>query len=217
MKRFQLIRGGASTNEPPGSGDDPFQIVFAPAKPVLFARMEMRKPMMWLDEQRLANRPLFDPKRAAELIDLIPDGDHLTRAGVLFHEAEQIPAPEGWLHVAVGLMLQAQPYPADVDGDAYRGAIADGAFADPEVWGEYEPGFSAAVIVNAIRYARSQYSDLPSPGRFLNLCIKNRAQFKTWNADISTLMQVRWKAEDYLEEAGQPVQLVYDDDNSVPF
>jgi len=104
----------------------------------------MLEPLRWLGQRRRPRLPLFEPERAAELIDLIPSGNRIAKAGALFIEAEEIPAPEAWVHVAVGLMLQAEANPNAIDGDAYRCAIADGAFRDPEVWGHYAPGFSAA-------------------------------------------------------------------------
>jgi hypothetical protein len=161
---FQAIRGGASgtTINEPGS-EDPWEITFRPAKPVLDAVIEMLEPLRWLDQRRRSRRPFFEPERAAELIDLIPSGNRIAKGGALFLEAEEISAPEGWMHVAVGLMLQSQANSTAIDGDAYRCAIADGAFRDPEVWGQYDPGFSAAVIVRTIRQARRQGA-LPSPG-----------------------------------------------------
>jgi hypothetical protein len=114
-------------------------------------------------------------------------------------------------------MLQSQPDPNAIVGDAYRCAITDGAFGDPEVWGQYGPGFSAAVIVRSIRAARLQEA-LPSPGGFLNLCIRQRVQFKTWNADLSTLLDLRWAAEDAVEEI-DPKRLDYydEEDDLIPF
>jgi hypothetical protein len=197
--------------------EDPFEIVIMPAKPVLNALIEMRKPLAWLNQQRRSGRPIFHPNRAVELIDVIPNGDRIARAGALFLVAEEQPAPEQWLHVALGVMLDSEPGAVTVP-DAFRCAITDGAYRDPAVWEHYdEPGFSCAVVVQAIREARLQGA-LPSPGGFLKLCIKHRRQFRTWNADISTLLNLRWEAEDALEKI-DPKRLLldYNPDDEVPF
>jgi len=212
-----LIRSGASGAPimiSDSGSEDPFEVCFRPAKAALDAVIEMREPLRWLDERRRSRRPLFEPERADEIINLVPSGNRIAKAGALFLEAEEIPAPEGWMHVAIGLMLQSETS-ANVS-DAYRCAIADGAFRDPEAWESYEPGFSAAVIVRSIREARRQGA-LPPPGRFLNLCAKHRAQFKTWNVDLPTLLDVSYAAEDALEEIGKPLLLEHDDEMDIPF
>ena len=108
---FHMIRGGASgttvINEL--GSEDPFEITFRPAKPVLDAVIEMLEPLRWLDQRRRSRLPLFEPERAAELIDLIPSGNRIAKAGALFLEAEEIPALEAWMHVAVGLMCKRKP------------------------------------------------------------------------------------------------------------
>jgi hypothetical protein len=165
------------------------------ASPRGLRRLTLLRAPLWLYRQRRSNRPLFEAPRAAELIELIPDGTQLAKVSVLFREAVERPAPEGWVHVAVGLMLQADG--ASVDGDAYRCAVADSLYRDPECW-ENEPGVSAAVVVKAIRVAR--LSGAPTPGAFVQLCLKNRRLFKAIHLrnDISDLMTVRYAAEDEL-------------------
>jgi hypothetical protein len=219
MSGGHVIRNGGVSGAPivsEAGSEDPFEITFAPAKPVLDAIIEMWKPLAWLDRQRRSRLPLFDPERAAELIDLIPSGGRIAKAGTLFLEAEEISAPEAWVHVAVGLMLQSEANPNAIDGDAYRCAITDGAFRDPEVWEPYDAGFSAAVVVRSIRQARRQGA-LPSPGGFLKLCAKHREQFKKWNADTSTLLEIRWAAEDVLDQIGPKWLDYYDPEEEVPF
>jgi hypothetical protein len=212
-----LIRGGDATIINELGSVDPFETTFAPAKPVLDAVVEMWKPLAWLDQRCRSRAPLFEPERAAELIDLIPSGNRIAKAGALFLDAEENSAPEPWLHIAVGLMLQSEANSNAADSDAFRCAIADGAFRDPEVWGQYDPGFSAAVIVRSIRQARRQDA-LPSPGGFLNLCIKQRAQFKTWNTDLMTLLHLRWEVEDAVEKIDpERLWLDYDPEDDVPF
>jgi hypothetical protein len=119
--------------------EDPFEIAFRPAKPVLDALIEMRRPISWLDQQRRSGLPIFHPSRAAELIDIIPNGDRIAKAGALFIEAEEKPAPEEWLHLALGVMLDSEPGAANVP-DAFRCAVADGAYRDEQVWERYQPG-----------------------------------------------------------------------------
>jgi hypothetical protein len=195
-----LIRGGGGDGNEPGS-EDPVQVVFRPARMVLDALTEMWEPFAWLDQQRQSRRPLFEPAKAAELIHIIPPGHRIAEAGALFLQAEEVPAPESWVHLAVGMMLQSQPNPISFDGDAYRCTIADGLYADPEVsdWGRYLPGFSAAVIVRTIRQIRRECVELPHPGRFINLCVEHREWFKKRHADMGTLMDLRYEAEDALE------------------
>jgi hypothetical protein len=196
--------------------EDPFEIMVAPAKPVLDAVVETWRSLTWLDQRRRSRRPLFEADMASDLIAIIPDGGRLAAAGALFLGAVDTPAPESWVHIAIAVMQKSEAGSNAVDSDAFRCAIADGAYRDPQVWGQYEPGFSFAVIVGAIRQARLQGA-LPSPGGFLQLCIKQRAQFRKWNADISTLMNIRYEAEDVLEANDTPVLLEYDGDSDVPF
>jgi hypothetical protein len=209
---FHLIPGGGGNEL---GSEDPFQIAFAPAKPVLDAVIEMLEPLRWLDDQRRRSRRLFEPERAAELVNIIPHGGSLAKAGALFLEAEEIPAPEGWLHVAIGLMLQSEGATMLLDGDAFRCAVADGAYRDPQVWEHYQPGFSPAVVVRAIREARLQGAY--SPGGLLKLCIKHRRQFRILNSDMDDLLHLRWEVEDALEEIGKPLLLDYDPEDDVPF
>jgi hypothetical protein len=195
----------------PGS-EDQFEITFRPAKPVLDAVVELWRPLVWLDRRRRTKLPLFDAKQAAELIEFIPAGHRIAKAGALFIEAEEVPAPEAWMHIAVGLMLQE--FVANVS-DSYRCGVTDGAYRDPDVWGSYDPGFSTAVVVRSIRDARLQGA-LPSTGDFVKLCIKHRRWFKARHADTSTLLNLRYAAEDALDEIGIK-QLDYDPEGEVPF
>src|ERR1700688_2094259 len=151
MSSGVLTYNGVTLGVAAPGAEDPFEIVFAPAKPILDAIIEMWKPLAWLDQRRRSRRPLFEPEQAAELINLIPSGNRIARAGALFLDAEENPAPEGWVHVAIGLMLQSEVNPQAIDVDAYRCAVADGAYRDRVVWEHYdEPGFSCAVVVQAL-------------------------------------------------------------------
>jgi hypothetical protein len=151
-----VAQGAAITNRV--GSEDPFETIFRPAKPALDAVIELREPLRWLDQRRRSRRPLFDPKRASELINIIPDGNRLAKAGALFLEAEEQPAPEQWLHLAIAVMLDSEPGCTNVPG-AFRFAVADGAYRDEEIWEHHRPGFSAAVIARSIRSPR------PQPGK----------------------------------------------------
>jgi hypothetical protein len=207
------IYGGALG--PNAGAEDQFEITFRPAKPAMDAFIEMRRPLGWLHQRRRSSRPLFDPNHAVELLEIIPAGDRLARAGALFLKAEEQPTPEGWLHLAIGLMFDSEPSAVNFP-DATRCAVADSAYRDPVVWGDYEPGFSAAVVVRSIREARLQGA--LSPGVIVNLFIKHRRLFKALKADLDILMQVRWEAEDAVEKIDpQRLLLDYDPENEVPF
>ena len=71
------------------------------------------------------------------------------------------------------------------------------------------------MVVRSIRDARLQGS-LPFTGDFAKLCIKHRRLFKARHADTSTLLNLRYAAEDALEEIGIK-QLDYDPEGEVPF
>ncbi len=206
MTIVPLQHNGAS-NSIAGGAVDPFEVAFRLAQPTLDALMLVRKPLAWLYRQRRSGRPLFEPSRAAELLELIPDGSRLADAGALILTATEEAAPEAWLHVAIGLMLQADG--ATIDGDAYRCAVADSLYRDPECWDHYEPDVSAAVVVLATREARLHGAH--TPGAFVNLCVKHRRKLRTINKDIDDLLATRFAAEDELEARGL-LKLTYDDE-----
>jgi hypothetical protein len=196
--------------------EDKFAICFTPAQPVLDAVIEMWRPLGWLDRRRRSRAPLFEPKQAAELLEIIPEGGRLARAGALFLEAEEQPAPVGWLDVAVGLMIDSELGALGVT-DAYSCAIYDGAYNDPEIVQGFAPGFSCAVVAQAIRAARRR-KGLPSSGEFLDLCVRYRAQFRRWNSDMGTLLSLRYEAEDAVELQTPRLALTYvDDEMDIPF
>jgi hypothetical protein len=162
-----------------------------------------RPVLRWLEQRRVVTVPRFNLKRAAEhreaaveICQIIPKDDELCRLQRLMESAERDPAPEAWAHLAIGAMLMSYPSARDVH-DAFRCAIVDGAYRDPDLWGDYEPGFSVPVFIAGIRKTR-MLGDLPPPGKFLNLCQKARAQFRRWHEDFYDLMQIRCDAEDVL-------------------
>jgi hypothetical protein len=184
------------------STEDPFEAAFRPARPILDMVMQMRASLSWLRKQK---RPLLDVARAGiyrtkavERCELIPKDVDLFRVGKLFEYAETVPAPELWVHVALGVWLDSRPAAANVQ-EAFRYGIVDSMYKDPETWGGYLPGFSAAVVAQAIREDRRlDTGAAPSAGCFLSMCVKHRDQFRRWPADISELLEVRQNAEDVL-------------------
>jgi hypothetical protein len=199
--------------------EDPWETAFRPVKPTLDAVVELWKSLAWLERQRHARQPLFDPKRAAEVIETIPGAYRLAKAGALFRDAVEQSAPEWWVHPVIGLMLNSTRSAQSIDGDAVRCAITDSMFRDPEVWEGHRPGFSAAVIARAIREARRTCDDAPSTAAFLKLCAQHRARFRQWSKDTGVLLQLRYDAEDHIEKlGGAPAQLTYvDDEADIPF
>jgi hypothetical protein len=124
-------------------------------------------------------------------------------------------------------MLGVRVRPASLGvRDAFRYRVLDSMYRDPATWDGYDaPGFSCAVIVQAVREAGRQ-DGVPTPGGFIASCIRHREQFRQWNADTEKLLELRYEAEDYLE-AHQPQRLALtyagsavdedDDDWDVPF
>jgi hypothetical protein len=194
--------------------EDPFEVAFRPAKPALDAALRLREPLARLDKYRRDGLSPLDPDRAAELCKHLPDEKSLIGSFYLFEEAEQNAAPEGWVHVVIGLMLDSTPQSEGIS-DAYACSIVDGMYHDEEVWGDYAPGFSHAVIVRAIREAR-RMDDLPFAGRFLAMCARHREHFMRLKVDTDKLIHVRDYAEEILG-ATRLAQLPYDDADDVPF
>jgi hypothetical protein len=197
--------GFMSTNVGGDIGGDPFEVL-RPAQPTLDAVVRMRTPLLWLRRQK---RPPLDVKRASQhrmeaikRCELIAMDRDLYRADRLFEQAETEPAPELWTHLVLGVWLDSRPAAANIR-EAFRCGIVDSMFRDPEVWGDYLPGFSASVIAQAIREDRRQDTGAPpSAGGFLALCAKHREQFRRWRADINDLLGIRQNAEDILITLG---------------
>jgi hypothetical protein len=195
-------------------GEDPFEVAFKPAKQTLDAVIALRRPFAELEKLRRAGLTPFDPQRAVDLCRYLPGDMELLDAQVAFGKAEKEPAEESWAHIALGLMLESMSTGAEIPNDAYRCAIADSLYRDPEMWGPYAPGFSQPVIVRAIREARRREADTrPSAGWFLASCQRHRQQFKLWAEDAETLVRVRYYVEDLPGAA--PVE--YDEEDLVPF
>jgi hypothetical protein len=168
------------------TGQNPFDVLFQPAKATLDAIVQMRGAMAWLSRRRGSDS--FDP---SEFLKVIPAEPDLLQAKELFRQAEHEPAPEAWTGIAVAMMVDSMPAAHRVS-DAYVCSIVDGAYQDPEAWeDDYLPGFSYGVIARSIRQAR-RLDGLPTPGAFLEICSRHRRLFKQWRADVMTLMGIRF-------------------------
>lgn len=174
----------------PGVGiENSFEIAFRPARPALDAIAEVREALMWL-ERRHQSRALFN---RSEILAVVPADDVLQRAKQLFREAEHDPAPAEWVSIVIAVMVDSVPGAQDVS-DAFRHGILDSMFDDFETMEGYPtPGFSAAVIVRAVREAR-RLDTLPTPGVFLGMCSRHRQLFKKWRGDMMTLANLRFDA-----------------------
>src|SRR5207247_1241013 len=200
------MTGFMSTDVGVDTGGDPFEVVFRPTRPTLDAVVRLRPQLLWLRRQK---RPPLDVKRASQhrmeaikRCELIPMDRDLYRNDRLFEQAEAEPAPELWMHVVLGVWLDSRPAAANIR-EPFRYGIIDSMFHDPEVWGDYSPGFSAPVIAQAIREDRRLDTGAPlSAGGFLALCAKHREQFRRWRADINDLLGIRQNAEDILIALG---------------
>jgi hypothetical protein len=135
--------------------------------------------------------------------DLIPDQTEvLDKAEDLFHAAEHEPAPIDWLELAIDLMLSTAPNAKGVS-ELYAAALVDSIMDDPEVWQGYRPGFSAPVIIRVMREIRRKNTFVPTIAEFLDLCQKHRQQFRRWQWDLLTLLNLRDDAEGILISLGE--------------
>jgi hypothetical protein len=181
-------------------GDDPFRVVFAPAQPALDAARKLKQL------RSLADLPMLDIKHAEqhrdaaiERCELIPEDAIMYRARRRFEAAEHEPAPEPWLHAAIGLTLDSIPSARDLP-PSYRYGLVDLLMDDDS---NYEPGFSYAVVAEASREVRRISSDLPpSQAAFLEACVKARAGFRKLVSCSDQLIATRQGAEDILIELG---------------
>jgi hypothetical protein len=214
MNDMTITTAGAPISSP--SGENPFAVAFLPAQPTLDALADLRRPLVWLDKRRRSQKPLFDPAQARELFELISTDERLYAAQRLFRDAETEPAIESWVHVALSVMLQSIPAAAGVN-DAFRNGIVDSMYNDPQVWGAYQPGFSAPVIARAIRQLRREDHGVPSVARILEVCTLHRRLFKRFAADIDELVFLRYEAEDQQEAIGLVEAPAYDPEDDVPF
>jgi hypothetical protein len=191
---------GGALGAPIFGAEDPFEVIFRPAQPTLDAVVEIWNALAWFDRKRHSRFDLTDDAQAERILAIIPDDARLIEAQARFREAEFEPAPEPWLHLAVGVMLASLPDAANVH-DAYRCSIADSAYRDPEVWGRYTAGFSCAVIARTIRWARLQ-SSLPSSGAFITACVRHRSQFGRWRKDLGVMINLSSRAKTWLGQIG---------------
>ena len=167
-------------------GQNPFHVVFQPAKPTLDAVLQLQPALKWLERHRPGRA--IDP----EFLKLIPEEQDLLQWKTLFRQAEHDPAPEGWTGVALSLLADSTPVQHRVS-DAWVCGIIDGAYHDPEVWEGYLPGFSYSVSAQSIREAL-RMDGLPTPGAFLAMCARHRRLFQRYRADVLDLIGVRHDA-----------------------
>jgi hypothetical protein len=125
-------------------GQNPFDVVFRPAKPTFDAIVQMQPAVKWLERHR-PGRPI-DP----EFLKVIPTEQELLHSKALFRLAEREPAPEAWTEIAVAMMADSMPAAHRVS-DAYVCAIIDGAYQDHEVW----EGYSILAVSSLIDSVRS--------------------------------------------------------------
>jgi hypothetical protein len=210
----EMIKTGITGNMVPTSAnhaDDPFQRLFEPARAALIAARKL-KTLASLSTARMLNIQNAEQHReiALERFEMIPEDAVMYGARRQFEAAETEPAPEPWLHAAIGLMLDSIPG-AEAVSPAYRFGLIDSITNDDD-----SPGFSCAVIVMAIREMRRTIEGVPSPATFLKACTKHRGNFSKLVSFTERLIEIRQNAEDILEATGD-LKFEYDDDEDVPF
>ena len=134
---------------------------------------------------------LADYSAEAQLA-VLPDKRWFEQAAQLFDDAVRKSAPEPLYHLALGTMLASIPSAKNV-APAYQFAVVDMLLHDHDAWEKgCEPGFSAPVLVSAIREARrSDEKDfVPGAAKILNCCLSNRKRFRQAGVDL----QARWPA-----------------------
>jgi hypothetical protein len=99
-------------------------------------------------------------------------------------------------------MLSTAPNAKGVS-ELYAAALVDSIMDDPEVWQGYRPGFSAPVIIRVMREIRRKNTFVPTIAEFLDLCQKHRQQFRRWQWDLLTLLNLRDDAEGILISLGE--------------
>jgi hypothetical protein len=190
--------------------DDPFAMVFAPARPALNAARKLKPLFDWLERYDEMKReyPHLHVKRAnehqaaaLERCEQIPADRIMYAVDKVFRAAEFEAAPEPWLHAAIGLMLDSMPN-AKNTSPSYRFALVDAMMHDPDVFGGYGPGFSHAVLAQSVREIRRTAEFVPSHATFLKLCSSHRSQFQKWQWSVSSLIDLRQNAEDVLIATG---------------
>jgi hypothetical protein len=191
---------------PAGALEDPFATVISPAKPALDAVMHIKPSIDWVVAARERSPNLsLDVRRAQQFADqaadrlrLIPPVETLRQMGQLFSDAERIPAPEAWLHLAIGVMLSERPNAGKVS-PTYRFGIVDSMLYDEE----YAPGFSQPVVVRALRELRKASDFVPSPAEVLKTCKRQKRLFQELQRRTEQLIFIRQNAEAVVAEDGR--------------
>jgi hypothetical protein len=185
-----------------GPSEDPFATVLRPAQPALDAIVQLKPSIDFIvaNEKRRhfhldVRRSLEFADEAAERLKVIPPLAVLRQAERLFGDAERIPAPEAWLHVALGILLAERPNAGKVS-PTYRFGIVDSMLYDEE----YAPGFSQPVVLRALRELRKASEFVPAPAEVLKTCARQKQSFGTLRLRTEQLIAVRENAEQILAE-----------------
>lgn len=210
-----IIRHPGASSVAPSTDDieNRFAITFAPAEPALNAMRKLRMVRNHIDRwDRYGRRyEAFGEMTNAEVLEFLPDMTALQQAKRLFHEAEQTPAPEEWLFLAIGVLLAAAPNSTKVPVD-YTFGLVDSIMYDEELHRGYdEMGFSFATIALAIREVRRTCKYVPSAQEFLEACDGQRRSFRKLGDDVDLMIMVRERAE------APPPKKPSDDDDDLPF
>lgn len=180
----------------------------------LDAVVEMWEPPAWLHRQRRSGQSLFNAGQSAELIEVIPFGNRVAKAGALLLDAEQkcraggLGARRDRPDVA-GIRRDCRRQLTAVASSTACSAIRkQGKHTSPDsrpMWSSSCQSHSRGPPTGA----------LPSGGGFLDLCAKHRTQLRSWNNDTLTLLNLRCEAE-APQEIG--IKLLDDDpEDDAPF
>ena len=204
------ISGGQNLT-PSAAIKDHFALAIKPAQETLDAVLKLIPARTWLDEWKnhdpsyrrilLTDRTGVEFGDAEERLALVPDLAFLQRAAQLVADAEHKPAPEAWVHLVIGSMLAQMPNSKNVAPD-YQFGIVDMVMNNEDIWARrYAPGFSAPVLVLAVREARRKSDFVPAGATILEACQRHRKRFCELAGVVTLLTQVRENAELYIRQA----------------
>jgi hypothetical protein len=199
----ELISPDAGSIVPAGAHEDPFALVFGPAQPTLNAARKLQPLFDYYKGREYLNVKQADQHKAVAFnrCEAIPEDAVMYAAEKLFHAAECEPAPEPWLHAAIGLMLDSMPNAKNIS-PSYRFGLVDAMQHDPEVHERFGPGFSYAVIAQVVREIRRTAEFVPTHAAFLKLCSQHRSLFGKRQYSVECLINLRQNAEDVLIKTG---------------
>jgi hypothetical protein len=181
---------------------DPFATIMVPCRPTLQAVVHLKPSVDWVIANNCNPHLTLDLHRADEFLDeaderlkLIPPIDVLQQAFQLFRDAERIPAEPGWLHIAIGIMMDSLPNAGRVSA-SYRFGIIDSIVYDDAFAG----GFSQPVVIRAIRELRKVQTFVPAPADFLKACMVEKRFFRESQMRTEQLVSIRENAEAVVAE-----------------